>query len=166
MQYSIDLAKQFIKEGQYAVVVNKNQVDILNITKNLLSKNLGIYFVENDILNDENKKFLKDYMFNLSQNAPVMQQMGLEPENVLDLITSYTYESGKRDFKRAIALNKKKYQEAEAARQQSEMQGSAASQQQTILLQAQIQQLKEKTTKISETPKTMKRNFFYSKIKI
>lgn len=163
LQYSIDLAKQFIKEGQYAVVVNKNQVDILNITKNLLSKNLGIYFVENDILNDENKKFLRDYMFNLSQNAPVMQQMGLEPENVLDLITSYTYESGKRDFKRAIALNKKKYQEAEAARQQSEMQGSAASQQQAILLQAQIQQLKEdnenfRNTQNNETKLLLQQN--------
>lgn len=141
LQYSFELAKQFIKEGHYSVVVDKDEVQILNVTKDTLSKDLGIFFVENDAINEDNKKFLRDYLFNLSQNAQVMQAMGIEPVQVLDLIESYTYKSGKKDFKRAIELNKKKYQEMQQAQAQSEQQAQAQQmQQQQAMIQQQQQE--------------------------
>jgi hypothetical protein len=151
LQYSLELAKQFIKEGQYAVVVSKDQVELLSVTKKTLSKNLGMYFVENDALNDENKKFLRDYLFNLSQNAQVMQSMGIEPVQVLDLIESYTYKAGKKAFKRDVEMNKKKYQEQQSQQQQAEGQMTAAQQQQAIMLQAQIKQIAEDNSNFRNT---------------
>ena len=140
LQYSFELAKQFIKEGHYSVVVDKDEVELLNITKDTLSKDLGIFFVENDTINDANKQFLRDYMFNLSQNAPVMQAMGIEPAQVLDLIEGYTYKSGKKEFKRAIEINKKKYQDQQAQQAQAQQQGQMEQMQAQQQMQAQAQQ--------------------------
>lgn len=143
IQYSFELAKQFIKEGHYAVVVSETQVELLNVTKDTLSKDMGLFIVENDPLNEEDKKFLRDYLFNLSQNAQVMQAMGIEPVQVLDLIESYTYKLGKKNFKRAIERNKEKYLELQAQQQQAEQEGGAAQQQQMMMMQAIIEKFKE-----------------------
>jgi len=143
IQYSFELAKQFIKTGHYAVVVSETQVELLNVSKDTLSKDIGIYIVENDPLNEEDKKFLRDYLFNLSQNAQVMQAMGIEPVQVLDLIESYTYKSGKKNFKRAIEYNKSKYMEQQAAQQQAEQQGNAEQEQKIMQMQAIIEKFKE-----------------------
>jgi len=99
LQYSFELAKQFIKTGSYAMVVGDREVDILNVTKDTLSKDIGIYFTISDPINEENKKFLRDLLFNYSQSPDVLASQGISITDALDIAMAYTYESGRKELK-------------------------------------------------------------------
>ena len=151
LQYSADLAKQFIKEGEYSVVVSPTEVEILNFTKDIRSKSIGIYITPNDTINSDNKKLLNQLLFNMSQNAEVMASQGITLVDALKLMKSTTYDEGIEDLESAISRNKSEQQQLQAQQSQAEQQGQAQMQQQAIMLDAQMQQLKEDNNNFRNT---------------
>jgi len=163
LQYSFELAKQFIKTGSYAMVVGDREVDILNVTKDTLSKDIGIYFTISDPINEENKKFLRDLLFNYSQSPDVLASQGISITDALDIAMAYTYESGRKELKRAIEINKKKYQEQQAMQMQSENEAASAAMEQQKMFDAMMLKYKEdmaawKNTQNNETKLLIQQN--------
>lgn len=143
LQYSFDLAKQFIKEGNYTVVISRGQVELLHVTKDLPSKMLGIYIKPNDSINGENKHFLKQLLFNMSQNAQVMESQGITLIDTLELLKATTYDSGIAKLKKTQESNKAKAMQAEQSNMEYQSKMEADMKEQMMLFQAALQQLKD-----------------------
>jgi len=163
LQYSADLAKQFIKEGVYSIVISPTQVDLLNVTKDLRSKSIGIYIEANDTINSDNKKFLNQLLFNYSQNAAQMQAEGITLVDALKLMKATTFDEGIEELEAAQKINQQKSQQIQSQQSQAEQQAQMQMQQQAIMLDAQIKQLAEdnanyRNTQNNETKLLLQQN--------
>ncbi len=151
LQYSFELSKQFYKLGHYSVVVSEKQVEILTITKDTLSKDIGIFIEPNDTINNEHKALLNQLLFAYAQNAQQMQAEGITLVDVLKLMKATTYDEGIEELEAAQGINKQKNQEAQSQQAQSEQQAQMQMQQQAIMLDAQIKQLAEDNANFRNT---------------
>lgn len=163
LQYSADLAKQFIKEGAYSIVVSPTEVDILNVTKDLRSKDIGIYIEANNEMNGARKDMFDKIIFNATQSPDVLAAQGINLVNALKLLMTNNINEAMEELEEDIKINKAENQQIQGQQQQAEQQGQAQMQQQAIMLDAQIKQLAEdnanyRNTQNNETKLLLQQN--------